>query len=75
MGIGAVCSALMHYLHTRKYVYENYPNAAQCDCLERLLVVYKGVIKVNNKYQVGIFFDMMNSLTNAFIVSNNMQRL
>ena len=48
MGIGAVCIALRRYIHSRKYVNTKYPNAAQRDWLEGLLVVYQGVIKVNH---------------------------
>ena len=56
MVIGAVCSALKHYLHSQKYVNAKYPNATQHDWLEGLLVVDQGVIKVNRKDQVCIFF-------------------
>ena len=75
MGIGANCRALKRYLHSQKDFNAKYPNATQRDRLEGLLVVYQGVIKVNHKDQVCIFFDTMTFLTNAFIVSNNMQRL
>ena len=66
--IGAVCSVLKHYLHSRKDANAKYPNAAQLDRLEGHIVVYQGLSKVNHKDQVCIFFDTMTSLTNAFIV-------
>ena len=52
MGIGAVCSALKRYLHSRKDVGAKYPNVTQRDRLEGLIVVDQGVIKVNHKDQV-----------------------
>ena len=56
MGIGAVCSALKRYLHSRKDVNAKYPNMAQRDWLEGLLVIDQGVIKFNHKDQVWIYF-------------------
>ena len=56
IGIGAVWSALKRYLHSRKDVDTKYPNATQHDRLEGLIVVDQGVIKVNHKDQVCIFF-------------------
>ena len=55
MGIGAVCSVLKRYLHSRKDVDIKYPNVTQRDWLEGILVLDQGVIKVNQKYQVCIF--------------------
>ena len=75
MGIGAVCSALKRYLQSRKDVDAKYPNATQRDRLEGLIVVDKGVIMVNHRDQVCIFFDTITSLSSAFIVSNDMQSL
>ena len=75
LGIGDVCSALKRYLHLQKNVDEKYPNAIQCDPLEEIIVVYKGVIKFNHNDQVCIFFNTMTSLTNNFIVLNNIQGL
>ena len=75
LGIKDVCSALKRCLHLRKDVDAKYPNATQRDQLEGLIVVDQGVINVNHREQVCIFFDTMTSLTNAFIVANYMQRL
>ena len=62
-GGGAVCRSLKRYLHSQKDVDAKYLNAAQCDRLERLLVVDQGVIKVNHKDQVFISF-LHNELPN-----------
>ena len=76
IGIRDVCSALKSYLNSQKEVDAKYPNSTQGDWLEGLLVVDQGVIKYNHKYHVCVFPpDMMTSLTNAFIVSNYMQRI
>ena len=75
MDTGAVCIALKCYLYSQKDVDAKYPNETQRDRLKELPVVDQGVIKVNHKDQVSIFSDTMTSLTNTFIVSNDMQRL
>ena len=75
LGIGAVCSSLKRYLYSRKDVDAKYLIAAQCGWLEGLIVVYQWVIKVNHKDQVWIVFETITSLTNAFIVLNDMQGL
>ena len=75
MGTGAVCSVFKRYLHSRKDVNTNDPNATQRDRLEGIIVLDQGVIKVNHNDQVCIFFDTMTYLTNAFIVLNDIKRL
>ena len=75
MGIVAVFGAPKRYLHLREDVDAKYPNATQHYLLEGLLVAYQGVIEGNHKDQVCIFFNTMTSLTNVFIVSNDMQML
>ena len=75
MGVGAVFGSLKRYIHSQKDDDAKYPNATQRDRLEVLIVVDQGVIMVHHKDQVCIFFDTMTSLTNAFVVSNDVQRL
>ena len=59
MGIKAVFSALKRYLHSQKEIDAKYPNTAQGYWLVGLLVLYQGVIKVNDKDQECIIFTQL----------------
>ena len=56
IGIGAVCEVLKRFLHPRPVLSQKYPNAAQQDRLQDLLVIKKEVRKVNKVDRVCIVF-------------------
>ena len=75
MGIQAICSALESYVHSQKDINTKDPNATKRDRLEGLLVVDQRVLRSLTKTKLVLFFDTMTSLTNAFTVSNDMQKI
>ena len=55
-GIGAVCQALMKFMHPRPIICAKYPNATATDRLEGLLVIRKELKKVNRVDRMCIIF-------------------
>ena len=55
-GIGAVCTVLKRFLHSRPDIVNKYPNSVFSDCLNNLLAIRKEKKTVNRKEQWCIIF-------------------